>query len=636
MSLNIASLNKKYLYEPYEVLKKLHANLSHIFTSIRHDINDNGKVKTETATHIKNWFCYLKTLLDKKIGYLSYGTTKYIICVQMAEESACNSYKLIDLCKISLLQLNANLVDVQKCGKIISGNEILVNIKLVLKSIYMCMEKICSTIFTESDVSNCSVMSQSDNNMIVVKSNFKKHKKHHNKSSSSSSSHDDTCEDSYNDCNTSTSEQNHCNPKPDTSTCIEESTTEQNCEPCEKPQCETNERGNKIITINYLYSGKCIKNVACASGGSFMGEFLLDLSNGCIYQWSGSNWVCVNINICFPFYYLCCNGTIYYVYKKHCNICVDDIVKYYNLSPGDILIVTNDSLLYKLNGCCKWTLECNLSGPTGQTGATGQVGTVIDCVCIGITGRMGLQEPSVLGPLSGVEGDLYLQFGLSCDLYKYSGGNWIDASNLSGLFDYYGNPITQPFLFYGLDVNSGQYLIVNVINLGNDTCELFTMRIGDKILDCCSGNLYMYDGVQWLTNCNLKGPTGQTPTALMFFSTPGTITNGGAYIGQNSVAPTTNFELVSVVIPGFTALEFTVRLNTGTVPIGETITYGLYNQTSSTPGTETLLTSLVLNQTEFTKTNIINIPISALSTLAVRVTPTVSITGTSASLRFSA
>lgn len=534
-----------------------------------------------------------------------------------------------------------------------------------------------------------------------------------------------------------------------------------NCNPQKRgPTGATGARGNKIITIDYLYAGKCVNNVAFAHPGTTVGDFLLDLSNGSIYQWSGLNWACVNISISFPFYYLCSSGVIYYVHKKKCTIHVDNIVLYRKLIPGDLLFVVDDCAMYKLTICEKWCLECNISGPTGftgpsgitgPTGATGATGTVIECVCIGLTGRMGLQEPSVLGPLPGVEGDLYLQYGLSCDLYQYIGGVWTDASNLPGLVDYYGNPITQPFLFYGLNINNGLYLIIEIIDFGTDQCVEFILRDGDKILDCCSGNLYVYDGIQWLTNCNLRGPTGatgltgdtgvtgftgdtgatgligdtgatgltgdtgatgptgftgdtgatgltgdtgytgptgftgdtgytgdtgptgetgptgdtgytgpigetgltgptgetgptgsigetgptgQTPTALMFFNSPNVIGVTGRYIGAGTDFDLANFESAGIVISGITVMEFIVRINTGTVPGGNSVVFQLYNQTTSTIGSETPLTTLTLNPTEFCKTALVNIPVATCSTLAVRVTPSFSLTGASASIRF--
>jgi hypothetical protein len=253
---------------------------------------------------------------------------------------------------------------------------------------------------------------------------------------------------------------------------------------------------------------------------------------------------------------------------------------------------------------------------------------------------MGLQEPSLLGPLSGVEGDLYLQIGLSCDLYKFTGGNWVDASNLVGLYDYYGNPITEPFLFYGLDVNSGLHLIINVVDLLNDVCNNYMLNVNDKILDCCSGNVYTFDGVQWLSDCNLRGPTGPTgpaptPSSLMFFSSNGTIDNNGRYLGQGSDVPINQYEYVAVVCPGMTVLEFTVRLNTSVVPLGQSITYTLYNQITSVSGSENPLTSITLGPTEYCKTSLVNIGIVPCSTLAVRVTSSYPILGSSASIRFS-
>jgi BclB C-terminal domain-containing protein len=283
------------------------------------------------------------------------------------------------------------------------------------------------------------------------------------------------------------------------------------------------------------------------------GDLYLQFGGSCdLFQLQGGSWTDVSnlaglvdyygnpITFPFLFYGLDINTGKYLIINV-IDIATDQCEEFI-LRVGDKILDCCSGNVYMYDGI-QWLTNCNLRGPTGYTGATGVMGatgvtgpkgytgdtgmtgvtgatgatggtgatgTIFDCVCIGLTGRMGLQEPSVLGPLAGVEGDLYLQFGLSCDLYKYTSGVWTDASNLVGLVDYYGNPITQPFLFYGLDVNTGKYLIINVIDLATDQCAEFVMRIGDKILDCCSGNVYTYDGTQWLSNCNLRGPTGYT------------------------------------------------------------------------------------------------------------------------------
>lgn len=260
------------------------------------------------------------------------------------------------------------------------------------------------------------------------------------------------------------------------------------------------------------------------------GDLYLQFGNACnLYQLQGGLWVDVSnlaglfdplgnpITQPFLFYGLNVNNGLHLIINV-INLATDDCEEF-ALRVGDKILDCCSGNVYEYNGE-EWPVsDCKLvgptgatgiTGPTGVTGNTGATGTLFDCVCIGLTGRMGLQEPSVLGPLPGVEGDLYLQIGLSCDLYKYTSGIWTDASNLIGLKDPLGNPITLPFLFYGLNINNGLYLIINVINLATDLCEEYVARPGDKLLDCCSGNVYQYDGTQWTSNCNLRGPTGAT------------------------------------------------------------------------------------------------------------------------------
>lgn len=153
------------------------------------------------------------------------------------------------------------------------------------------------------------------------------------------------------------------------------------------------------------------------------------------------------------------------------------------------------------------------TGNNGATGNTGATGTIIKPICISLKGRMGTIEPSLLGPLPGVFGDLYFQHSIlgACILYQCNiEGLWFDNSNLVGLIDPLGNQVTEPFYYYGLNVDTGLYEIVYIVSMVNDICNTLILRSGDIVVDSCSKDVYKYDGMQWVFIVNLTGATGNT------------------------------------------------------------------------------------------------------------------------------
>ena len=179
-----------------------------------------------------------------------------------------------------------------------------------------------------------------------------------------------------------------------------------------------------------------------------------------------------------------------------------------------------------------------LQGPTGTTGPTGQPGTLIYTYCISLLGKIGFTDPSLVGSLTPVEGDYYLQVqpGGNVGLFRYLSGAWADKSDLVNVFDQEGNPVTLPFYYYGQDVDSGMYRLILVTSLALDIYSDVTGNNGDILIDCCSGSLYTFDVDQWILKCNLKGPPGPTgvtgPTGA-----GGGFTGGGGFGGTGPTGP---------------------------------------------------------------------------------------------------
>jgi hypothetical protein len=121
---------------------------------------------------------------------------------------------------------------------------------------------------------------------------------------------------------------------------------------------------------------------------------------------------------------------------------------------------------------------------------------------------MGLVEPSVQGPLPGVNGDIYLRLGLVCDFYQYSNGFWVDRSDLFGLLDPNGNAVTLPFYFIGTSVDDGVTRLIEIISFAADNCQNVVLRPGDKFLDTCTGALFVGGQSGFTGAGSLLGPTG--------------------------------------------------------------------------------------------------------------------------------
>ena len=209
----------------------------------------------------------------------------------------------------------------------------------------------------------------------------------------------------------------------------------------------------------------------------------------------------------------CCSGDIY-VYAslqwlKTCNILGPE-------GPTGWTGFTGATGSTGSTGCTGPTGMTGFTGSTGDTGATGATGTIFDVVCLSLVGKIGSVEPSLIpgNILQPVDKCVYLQLGTMCNLYQYivvgNTGHWYDASSLVGIEDPKGRQVVLPFLFYGVDINTGLHLIINIINFALDIYVEYQLRVNDKILDCCSGNVYIYDGIEWVLGCSLIGPTGTT------------------------------------------------------------------------------------------------------------------------------
>lgn len=183
------------------------------------------------------------------------------------------------------------------------------------------------------------------------------------------------------------------------------------------PTGERGIRGNIFITIECLYQGLCVKCIHSASPGHCEGEKALDLHTGFIYEWNCLKWQ--KLDVCAPFYYLCNDGHIYYVYNCKCEIVIIRLDKYMCLLKGDILLVNCTRDMYKLKHCGVWVKILNIAGPTGPegemgpqgltgpTGATGRDGSAANTGAtgpqgetgpLGQTGATGLGDTGHTGP----------------------------------------------------------------------------------------------------------------------------------------------------------------------------------------------------------------------------------------------
>ena len=120
----------------------------------------------------------------------------------------------------------------------------------------------------------------------------------------------------------------------------------------------------------------------------------------------------------------------------------------------------------------------------------------------------------------------------------------------------------------------------------------------------------------------LPGATGiaENPSALMFFSSAGTIGAAGRYIGANSDVALTQFEDISRVVADITIVEFICRLS-NTVEADHTCVFTLYQQITSIAMSETPVptVTLTLLPGQFCGSILTNSAVAMCSTLAVRV-----------------
>ena len=242
--------------------------------------------------------------------------------------------------------------------------------------------------------------------------------------------------------------------------------------------------------------------------GRFIGDICLLIDSGILYEWTGSSWILIRCQPDMPYYFYASNTCkIWHVKHTGCK------PNKYKGKEGDLVIDTLTCSIY-CKTKCGWKLQCGMccdEDKCPEKCPTGATGTLFDCVCLSLTGRLGTINPNI-SLLPGQINDLYLQYGTNSMLYQYNGSQWLENPLLTGLYNCCTNePLTLPFLFYGINVTTGDHLIINMVNFELNVWSEYTARINDKILDCCTGYVYTYDGVQWPSStCTLKGPTGQT------------------------------------------------------------------------------------------------------------------------------
>ena len=141
-------------------------------------------------------------------------------------------------------------------------------------------------------------------------------------------------------------------------------------------------------------------------------------------------------------------------------------------------------------------------GPTGSQGVTGPSGTQLVCLCIDF---VGFTDPLVLPPANSLPaGTYFLITNIGGQIQQTNGVNWI-VINMPDMEE-----------IYFLDQVTGQ-IWRDVIN-GGIPSELVSsnLRMGDKLIDCCSGDIYELvqatgsTGETWVTDCNIRGPPGET------------------------------------------------------------------------------------------------------------------------------
>ena len=166
--------------------------------------------------------------------------------------------------------------------------------------------------------------------------------------------------------------------------------------------------------------------------------------------------------------------------------------------PNDVLLDNSTGLLYILQSDgFTWIAHCNIKGSTGATGPTGIRGSKFTCVdklYMGICVSVNNNNPGSF------IGQLKLDIS-SSTVYEWNGIFWfsINLPDSPAYFICNGN-------IYVVE-GSGQPAPLSVAIDGD--------LAGDILLDDSTGQLYILqsNGVTWLADCILSGPTG--PTGVM-------------------------------------------------------------------------------------------------------------------------
>src|SRR5690606_27139899 len=118
----------------------------------------------------------------------------------------------------------------------------------------------------------------------------------------------------------------------------------------------------------------------------YVGQLTLNLSDGSVYQWNGSNWVLFGVT--YPIYYLCDDTDVIY-YVSTTGSIANPYTVTEGLMPGDILLNEFNGQLYELQEDYTWEVSCRLMGPTGVTGPMGTTGATGSTGATGTTGSTG-------------------------------------------------------------------------------------------------------------------------------------------------------------------------------------------------------------------------------------------------------
>lgn len=133
----------------------------------------------------------------------------------------------------------------------------------------------------------------------------------------------------------------------------------------------------------------------------------------------------------------------------------------------------------------------------GEQGVPGPPGTQLDCICLNYRGQVGSVSP-VDAEATGINCDFYLQTDC-CDLYKYVDTvGWVNVPF-----------IVEPSLenpLYFLDIINNKIYIITELN----NCHLFEVFDGDKLVDCKTGDVFVFENGIWSSNCNIRGLSGET------------------------------------------------------------------------------------------------------------------------------